>query len=229
MRKTNENHQLMNLRLFMTGAMAACAVAVAVAQTDGLPRAAQTEDCDSTAAATLSLPLSMPVPAFSASPFGWDIPGSWRLHEGFNAQFSLSVSTAFGRHALRGVGFGQEAAFAYALPLTDRLSFAAGICAGNLEWGGLRRTEVGLAGILTYRVNDAVSLSAYASKSLVPRYRYPLQGGLPLYLPGGGDRIGAMAEFKVGKNAAVQISVEHCSDSFVPPSFGIGGMKPYGW
>ncbi len=79
------------------------------------------------------------------------------------------------------------------------------------------------------RVNDAVSLSAYASKSLVPRYRYPLRGGLPLYLPGGGDRIGAMAEFKVGKNAAVQISVEHCSDSFVPPAFGVGGMKPYGW
>ncbi len=220
----------MNLRLFMTGATAICAVAVAVAQTDELPRVSPTEEyCDSVAAAELSLPLFMPAPAFTASPFGWDIPGSWRLHEGFNARFSMSVSTAFGRHALRGVGFGQEAAFAYALPLTDRLSFAAGICAGNLEWGGLRRTEVGLAGILTYRVNDAVSLSAYASKSLVPRYRYPLRGGLPLYLPGGGDRIGAMAEFKVGKNAAVQISVEHCSDSFVPPAFGVGGMKPYGW
>ena len=43
-------------------------------------------------------------------------PDSWKLHEGFNAQFSLSVTAGLGSHAPRGVGFGQDAAFMYAQP-----------------------------------------------------------------------------------------------------------------
>ena len=58
----------------------------------------------------------------------------WRLHEGFNAQFGMSLTAGLGKHAPRGVGFGQSAAFAYVWPLSKKLSFAAGITATNFNW-----------------------------------------------------------------------------------------------
>lgn len=220
-----------------------------------LPAMAQTEaplrQADSVAArhAPATLPPDPPATEATALPFLMAAPGlgdvgpwdavpcgaSWRLHEGFNAQLSLSVAAAFGRHAPRGAGFSQSASFAYAVPLTQRLSVAAGLYARNTDWGAFHQTDVGLSAVAAYRVNPSVSLYAYATKNFLPRHDARPGGPFPLYLPPATDRIGAMAEFKLGQNAAIQISVEH-SSSPAPrtlfhshPAGSATGLRPYGW
>lgn len=144
----------------------------------------------------------------------WAMPygGGWRLHEGFNAQLSLGVTAAFGKHAPRGVGFSQGAAFVYAVPLTQRLGVAAGVYASNVDWGASHQTEAGLTALVAYRVNPSVSLYGYVAKSFYPRSDARLGGCFPMYYPGAGDRIGAMAEFKLGEKAAIQVGVECTSE-----------------
>ncbi len=135
---------------------------------------------------------------------------SWRLHQGFNAQFGMSVSAGLGKHSLRGVGFGQSAAFAYVHPVTSKLSLAAGLFATNYDWGSWRRTDVGFAGIVAYEVNDRINLYAYGSKSFLPKtdgFRYR-RDPFPAFLEQARDRIGAAAEFKIGNNAMIGVSVE---------------------
>lgn len=155
-----------------------------------------------------------------ASP--WCGDDLWSLHRGFNASFSLGVSVGLGKNAPRGVGFGQHAAFAYAAPLTSRLSVAAGIYADNMDWGALHRTDVGLAAAVRYSVSENVGLYAYATKSFVSNKTLP-PGPFPLFDEPFRDRIGAMAEFKLGEKAIFQISVERSS----APSHGFG-FSPMG-
>lgn len=136
----------------------------------------------------------------------------WRLHEGFNAQFGMSITAGLGKHAPRGVGFGQTAAFAYVAPLTKKLSIAAGVFATNFDWGSYRRTNVGIGGVLAYEVNERINLYVFGEKSFLPRTtarRGGLFGPFPLMLDTPSSRIGAAAEFKIGKNAMIGISVEH--------------------
>ncbi len=138
---------------------------------------------------------------------------SWRLHEGFNAQFGMSVSAGLGKHSPKGVGFGQSAAFAYVYPVTPKLSFAAGLFATNYDWGSWRRTDVGVAGIVAYEVNDRINLYAYGSKSFLPKndgFRFR-RDPFPVFLEQARDRIGAAAEFKIGNNAMIGVSVERAS------------------
>ena len=148
------------------------------------------------------------------SPYSSYIDGSsWRLHDGFNAQFGMSLSVATGKHAPKGVGFGQQAALAYVVPVTPKLSIAAGIYASNLDWGAWRRTDVGIGGTVAYQVNDRINLYAYGTKSFVPRtndFKFR-RDPFPLYLEQQRERIGAAAEFKIGENAMIGISVEHAS------------------
>lgn len=134
----------------------------------------------------------------------------WRLHEGLNAQLSLSLSAAFGKHAPSGVGFGQTAALAYLAPVTPKLSMAAGLFASHTDWGAWRRTDVGAGAALAYRLNDRVNLYAYGSKTFTPRLsgRRMAAEPFPLFIDVPRDRIGAAAEFKVGKNAMIGVSVE---------------------
>lgn len=190
---------------------------------DSLPEAevADAERLLSPSSGSLALSLPWSVPMNFA---GYGLDGchpaygglygpQWRLHEGFNAQLGLSVSAAFGKHAPKGVGFGQHAAFAYVLPLTSRLSVAAGIYAGNLDWGPWRQTDVGISGILAYRLTDRINLYAYGSKSFLPRQstlRFR-PAPFPIFMERVRDRIGAAAEFKIGNNATIGVSVEHCS------------------
>lgn len=218
----------------------------ALAGLDSLRPAAPAGTLTAEASTGLSLPLT--IPDFGLSPYyngfggwgfgGYDLPGSsWRLHEGFNAQFSLSMSAAFGRHAPSGVGFGQAAAFAYALPLTDKLTAAAGLYARNMDWGRLHQTDVGFAAMLGYQVNDRINLYAYASTSFLPRseFKSPMRLAAPSsfdpaspFRLGATDylmhrrtmpylwqeprtRVGAAAEFKIGNNAMIGVSVEHVS------------------
>lgn len=182
--------------------------------------AADSLDKALTDSASLTLPWNVPVLDIGGfgldgcSPFYSGMYGSsWRLHEGFNAQFSLSLSAAFGKHAPKGVGFGQTAAFAYLKPITSKLSLAAGVYATNMDWGPWRQTDVGFAGIVAYQVNEHINLYTYGSKTFMPRqsdFRFR-PDPFPFYLDRPRDRIGAAAEFKIGKNAMIGISVERSS------------------
>lgn len=170
---------------------------------------------------TAELPWNMPVPSLGAYGMGGysalaDNDWSWRLHEGFNAQFGLSVGAGLGKHAPKGVGFGQTAAFAYLKPVTPRLSVAAGVFATNFDWGSWRRTDVGIGGVVAYKVNDNINLYAYGQKTFLPRQtdlwgRQVRRDPFPVFLDVPRDRIGAAAEFKIGQNAMIGVSVEHRS------------------
>ena len=171
-------------------------------------------------------PIVPSIPAYTApyglggyglggfSPYASYIDGTaWRLHDGFNAQFGMNLSVGLGKHAPKGVEFGQQAAFAYVVPITPKLSIAAGIYASNMDWGAWRRTDVGIGGTVAYQVNDRINLYAYGTKSFVPRandFKFR-RDPFPLYLEQQRDRIGAAAEFKIGQNAMIGISVEHSS------------------
>lgn len=180
--------------------------------------------------------LSVPLPAESSitAELPWNVPvvnlgaygmggygalyndWGWRLHEGFNAQFGLSVSAGLGKHAPKGVGFGQTAAFAYLKPLTPCLSVAAGVFATNFDWGSWRRTDVGIGGVVAYKVNDNINLYAYGQKTFLPRQtdlwgRQVRRDPFPVFFDVPRDRIGAAAEFKIGNNAMIGVSVEHRS------------------
>lgn len=207
-----------SLPLRLTLLLACCCAAPAAAQTD----AGEQHDIQLPADTLAATPqLSLPFPDFSmsapgldgCSPFFYGRYGSlWQLHEGFNAQLSLSLSTGFGKGAFKGVGFGESAAFAYALPLGKRVSFAAGVYATNMDWGRWRQTEAGVAGILSFKVNESINLYAYGAKSFFPRQEQLRRAPVPPFLRNVGDRIGAMAEFKVGRNAIIQVSMEHHSE-----------------
>ena len=139
------------------------------------------------------------------APWDYGLYGpAWRLHEGFNAQFALSLTAAFGRGAPSGVGFGQDAAFLYAKPLTKRFSVAGGVYASNMNWGFLDYRDVGIAGIAAFKVNERVSLYAYGNKSFMPK-RSPLYYPLPNFCP---DRIGGMINFKLSESSSISFGVE---------------------
>lgn len=163
---------------------------------------------------TTRLPLLMRAPGFDGcQPWLYgSYAHSWALHEGFNAQLSMSLTAGWGKGAPKGVGFGQSAAFAYALPIGKKWSFAAGVYAQHLDWGAWQNTDAGIAAALGYHVNERISLYAYATKSFMPSETTRGMFGLPPYYDWTlRDRIGAMAEFKIGENAAVQVSIEHSS------------------
>ncbi len=150
-------------------------------------------------------PLTLWTDFYSCVPTMWDMGwDSWQLHKGFNAQLSLHAITGFGSGAPRGVGFGQDAAFMYALPLTSRLSAAGGLYVSNLDWGGRNYRQMGIAGVATYRVNDVISLYAYGSKTLLPGSVAPYQA--PFI---DGDRFGGMVNFKFNDTFSMRFSVEH--------------------
>lgn len=164
------------------------------------------------------LPLSpYAAPMLPTSPWGYAwLPDAWGLspwplHEGMNAQFGMSLSVGLGKHAPKGVGFGQSAALAYVLPLNNRWSLAAGVYARNMDWGGWHTTDGGVTGIIGYQLSEVVSLYAYGSKSFLPtdrsfRFRHALA---PTYLFEPKERLGAAAEFKLGEKAVIGVSVEH--------------------
>lgn len=138
---------------------------------------------------------------------------AWRLHQGFNAQFGMSLSAGLGKHAPKGVGFGQTAAFAYVQPITPKLSVVAGLFASNYDWGAWRRTDVGFGAVVAYEVNDRINLYAYGSKSFLPKnngFQFR-RDPFPVFLEHVRDRIGAAAEFKLGNNAMIGVSVERAS------------------
>lgn len=135
----------------------------------------------------------------------------WRLHEGFNAQLGLSTSFGVGRNRMKGVGFGQSAAFAYALPLGKRWSVAASLYAQNMDWGNYHLRDVGVGAVAAFRATERINLYGYVTHSFV---RPDWQRTGCLYSPFMDyvrTRVGAMAEFKIGENTFIGISLEHAS------------------
>ena len=133
----------------------------------------------------------------------------WRLHEGFNAQLGLSTSFGVGRNRMKGVGFGQSAAFAYALPIGKRWSVAASLYAHNMDWGNYHLRDVGVGAVAAFRATERINLYGYVTHSFV---QPDWQRAGCLYSPFMDyvrTRVGAMAEFKIGENAFFGISFEH--------------------
>lgn len=167
---------------------------------------------DSLQTDTLSVPLLSPVGTsspvrpfgmYGITPFDYNY-ATWELHKGFNASIGLNVTFSPSRYAPSGAGFGQDFAFMYAVPVTDRLSVAGGLYATNMEWGHLRYRNVGIAGVAAYRLTDKISVYAYGNKSFVPN-RMPYWYPLPNYTP---DRIGGMVNFKLSESSSISIGVE---------------------
>lgn len=144
-----------------------------------------------------------PFSMYGLSPFDYGY-STWELHKGFNASLGMSLSVGFGNWMPSGVGFGQDAAFMYAVPVNNRLSIAGGIYAHNMDWGFLSYKEVGISGVAAYRLTDRISIYAYGNKSLTPKkgVMYPA----PAYF--NSDRIGGMINFKLNESASISVGVE---------------------
>ena len=129
---------------------------------------------------------------------------NWDLHRGFNASLGMNVSVGFGKHALHGVGFGQDAAFLYAVPLNNRVSMAGGVYATNMDWGNYSYRNVGVTGIIAFKATDRITLYGYGNKSIMPKRTFPTYP-LPNFTP---DKFGGMVNFKVGESASISLGVE---------------------
>ena len=104
---------------------------------------------------------------YGITPFDYNF-ATWELHKGFNASIGLNMTFSPSKWAPSGVGFGQDFAFMYAVPVSNRLSVAAGLYATNMDWGFLRYRNVGFAGVAAYRLTDKISIYAYGNKSFMP-------------------------------------------------------------
>lgn len=171
---------------------------------------------------SLSTPLVAPImqagmyPSFSMygiSPFSYSY-ANWELHKGFNASLGMHVTFSPSKYAPSGVGFGQDAAFMYAVPVNNRFSVAAGLYATNMDWGFINYKNVGITGVAAFKLNDRITLYGYGNKSLMPQ-RSPLYYPLPNFSP---DKLGGMINFKIGESSSISFGVE-----------GIKGYGPYYW
>ena len=171
---------------------------------------------------SLSTPLVAPImqagmyPSFSMygiSPFSYSY-ANWELHKGFNASLGMHVTFSPSKYAPSGVGFGQDAAFMYAVPINNRFSVATGLYATNMDWGFINYKNVGIAGVAAFKLNDRITLYGYGNKSLMPQ-RSPLYYPLPNFSP---DKLGGMINFKIGESSSISFGVE-----------GIKGYGPYYW
>ncbi len=199
---------------------------------------------DTEAEILMDLPVS-PTPydlcyspvSFCPSPFAFHpspsffTPYSWPLHQGFNAQLSMNVTSAFGKGAPSGVGFGQSIALAYATPVSKKVNVAVGVHAQNMDWGTYHHNNVGVSAAVTYRPNDNVYVTGYVVKNFGPRRvrptytpcasLYPLRPASlafgpqrfsphPYLYDDFSTRIGASADFKIGEHSYIHVSFEHC-------------------
>ena len=171
---------------------------------------------------SLSTPLVAPITPegmyspfnmYGITPFSYSY-AKWELHKGFNASLGMHVTFSPSKYAPSGVGFGQDAAFMYAVPLNSRFSVAAGLYASNMNWGFINYKNIGIAGVAAFKLNDRITLYGYGNKSLMPQ-RSPLYYPLPNFSP---DKLGGMINFKLGESTSISVGVE-----------GIKGYGPYYW
>lgn len=144
-----------------------------------------------------------PFSMYGITPF-YHSYANWELHEGFNASLGMSVTFSPNKFAPSGVGFGQDAAFMYAVPINSRLSIAGGLYATNMDWGRINYKNIGIAAVAAFKVNDKITLYGYGNKSLIPK-RSPMYYPLPNFSP---DKFGGMINFKLGESSSISFGVE---------------------
>lgn len=157
--------------------------------------------------------MSAPFGMYGITPFSYNY-ANWELHKGFNASLGMHVTFSPSKYAPSGVGFGQDAAFMYAVPINNRLSVAGGLYATNMDWGFINYKNIGIAGVAAFKLNDKITLYGYGNKSLMPQ-RSPLYYPLPNFSP---DKLGGMINFKIGESSSISFGVE-----------GVKGYGPYYW
>lgn len=169
---------------------------------------------------TLSVSLASPIvqagyypfSMYGISPFSYHGLGTWELHKGFNASLGMNLTFSPSKYAPSGVGFGQDAAFFYAMPLNERVSIAGGLYASNLDWGRYNSRTIGVAGVAAFKVNERISIYAYGNKSIMPKRSslyYPMVDFNP-------DRLGGLVNFKLGESSSIGVGVETRKYSSLP-------------
>lgn len=127
----------------------------------------------------------------------------WELHKGMNVSLGASVFAAFGKHAPKGAGFGQNVSLMYAIPLTDKLSFAAGGYFSNMYWSSYSYRDAGLCAMLGYRFDEHWEAYIYGQKAMTNS-----KAPTPLFDMGNiGDRIGAAVKYNINPSFSIQVSV----------------------
>jgi hypothetical protein len=146
----------------------------------------------------------MPINMYPLYWGGWN---EWDLHKGLNVSLGASVFAQFGKHAYsHSAGFTQNISAIYAMPITDKLSFAIGGYFNNVYWAHDSYRDAGLSGVLGYRFDNHWEAYLYGQKSLVNNHDIPYS----LYdMNAIGDRIGAAVKYNFNPNFSVQVSVEH--------------------
>lgn len=159
---------------------------------------------------------------------------SWGLHKGLNVQLGASVFAQFGKGAAHGVGFQQNIALMYAMPVNDKLSVAVGGYLNNVNFAGDNWRDAGVQAMLGYRFNEHWEAYLYGQKSITNninnRLRYSMFDGcyggmggfggfsrnfygMPSYsvydLNNFGDRIGATVRYNFNNNMSIEVSVEN--------------------
>ena len=150
---------------------------------------------------------------FSLSPYWFGRWDNWQLHSGLNVSLGASVSAQFGKHARRGVGFGQSISAMYAMPLSERASLAVGGYFNNLSWGRDNFREAGLSAVFGYQFDEHWEAYIYAQKSLTNNHQAPLPLYSSMYSLGGlhngwGDRIGAAVRYNFNPSFSIEVSLE---------------------
>lgn len=156
------------------------------------------------------------------------------LHEGFNANLSLSATVGFGKHAPSGVGFGKSIDLSYLHTFSPKLSAAVGVYASHFSWGGSSNTDLGVTAMLAYRATDRLTLYAYGTKSLTPNSRNTWQYGYWNNFLSTGDRLGVAAGYKFSEKFHMQLNFEMVREHHPVYYNGVmrSGLQPYepfGW
>lgn len=138
------------------------------------------------------------------NPMGYGV-----LHEGFNAQVSLSGTMAFGKHAPKGVGFGKDLSLSYLHRFSPHWSAAVGAYGSHFSWNGFQSTDIGVTAMLAYQATDRLTLYAYGTKTLTPeRPHIPSYWLYEYSTPLSGDRLGVAAGYKINEKFHIQVNVE---------------------
>ncbi len=137
-------------------------------------------------------------------PMGFGNWYGWGLHEGLNLSIGLSAFSSFGHSPFKGMGFGQNIALEYVLPINNKLFVSLGGYFDNLFFSGDSYREAGINAVIGYRFDEHWEGYVYGQKSLVGN-RMPI----PYYdLSDFGDRIGAAIKYNFNPSISIQVSLE---------------------
>ncbi len=164
-------------------------------------------------------------------PLGFGGWYSWGLHKGLNVQIGASVFGQFGKGAHSGVGFQQDIALMYAMPINDKLSVAVGGYLNNVNFAGSNCFDAGVQAMIGYRFNEHWEAYLYGQKTITNNYNRRLNYslwdcgfgsmggfsrnfyGMPSYslydLNNFGDRIGATVRYNFNNSMSIEVTVEN--------------------